>query len=81
VTTTVKVVFSAAMDPASFDVNTSFSLLDPSNTPVPANITFSSDYKTVTLQPKANLTAATTYYMYVGYSNNLYDLGGNAIGT
>jgi hypothetical protein len=69
------------MNPASFDANNSFWLRDPANKPVPATITFSSDYKTVTLQPLANLTANTTYYMLVGYSAYLDDLGGNQIGT
>jgi hypothetical protein len=76
--TTVQVVFSAAMDPASFDPNNSFRLNDPSGNPVPATITFSADYKTVTLQPKSNLTGGgAAYIMYVGYYNYVYDLGGN----
>ena len=80
VSTTVQVVFSKAMGPASFDANTSFTLRDPSNNPVPATITFSADYKTVTLQPDANLTAGTQYYFYFGYSTALYDLSGNQFG-
>jgi hypothetical protein len=80
VNTTVQVVFSKAMGPASFDANTSFTLRDPSNNVVPATITFSSDYKTVTLQPNANLTAGTQYYFYFGYFSALYDLSGNQFG-
>jgi large repetitive protein len=81
VTTTVKVVFSEAMDPASFDPNTSFVLYDPSTKVVPATITFSADYKTVTLQPTASLTGGgATYYMYIGYFSPVYDLGGNPLG-
>ena len=76
--TTVQVVFSEAMDSGFFDPNTSFTLRDPSNNVVPSNITFSTDYKTATLQPKSNLAAATTYTMYVNYSGNyVYDLGLN----
>jgi hypothetical protein len=80
--TTVQVVFSEAMDPASFDQNTSFVLYDPSSNVVPATITFSADYKTVTLHPNATLISGVTYTMYVGwpYVNfYLYDLGGNAL--
>jgi len=80
--TTIQVVFSKAMDPASFDVNNSFTLRDASNNVVPATITFSPDYKTATLQPNSNLTGGgATYTMYVGgpYVYNLYDVDGNAL--
>ena len=79
VTTTVKIVFSKAMDPGWFDANNSFTLYDPSNVVVPANVSFSADLKTVTLTPKANLTAASTYFMYFGYFSALYDLSGNQL--
>jgi hypothetical protein len=80
--TTVQVVFSEAMDPASFDQNTSFVLIDPSSNVVPATVTFSTDYKTATLHPNATLISGVTYTMYVGYpyvNYYLYDLGGNAL--
>ncbi len=80
--TTVQVIFSEAMDAASFDQNTSFVLIDPSSNVVPATITFSTDYKTATLHPNATLISGVTYTMYVGYpyvSYYLYDLGGNAL--
>jgi hypothetical protein len=81
--TTIQVVFSEAMDPASFDPNNSFTLHDAANNVVPATITFSADYKTVTLHPTANLTGGgATYNMYVGWpyvSSHLYDLGGNSL--
>jgi hypothetical protein len=80
--TTVQVVFSEAMDPASFDQNTSFVLYDPSNNVVPATVTFSTDYKTATLHANATLISGVTYTMVVGwpYVNfYLYDLGGNAL--
>jgi hypothetical protein len=82
--TTVQVVFNEAMDPASFDQNNSFTLKDSSNNVVPATITFSSDYKTATLHPTANLTGGgATYTMYVGWNSNppLQDLGGNSGGS
>jgi hypothetical protein len=78
--TTCQVVFSEAMDPATFDVNNSLTLRDVSNNVVPATITFSTDYKTATLQPKSNLTGGgATYYFEIGYQAYLYDLGGNQL--
>lgn len=77
--TNVQVVFSEAMDPASFDPNNSFTLLDSSGNTVPATLSFSPDYKTITLTPLANLTGGgATYTMYVGWYSAVYDLGGNA---
>ncbi len=82
--TTIQVVFNEAMDPASFDPNNSFTLLDSSNKVVPATITFSADYKTATLHPSSNLTGGgATYTMYVGPNSTppLQDLGGNPGGN
>jgi hypothetical protein len=68
------------MDLASFDPNNSFTLRDPSSAVVPSTITFSADHKTITLQPKANLTGGgATYYMYIGYFAYVYDLSGNRL--
>jgi hypothetical protein len=81
--TTVQVVFSEAMNPASFDPNNSFTLHDGSNKVVPATITFSADYKTATLHPNSNLTGGgVTYTMYVGWYSTpqLQGLGGNPAG-
>src|SRR6266853_3580902 len=69
VNSTLQAVFSQAMDPASFDVNNSFTLRDASNNVIPATITFSADFKTVTLQPNSNLTGG----------GSLYDVGGNVL--
>jgi len=82
--TSVQVVFSKPMDPASFDPNTTFVLIGPGNVVVPASVTFSPDYKTAILQPTASLTGGSVIYtMHVGYSNTtpLEDLGGNAYGS
>jgi hypothetical protein len=76
----LQAVFSKAMSPASFDANNSFTLHDASNNVVPATITFSSDFKTVTLQPNSNLTGGgVTYYFEIGYQAPLYDVGGNTL--
>jgi len=81
--TTITITFSEAMDAASFDSNNSFTLHDPSNNVVPATITFSTDYKTVTLHPTANLTGGgKTYTMDIGWpyaSSYLHDLGANSL--
>jgi hypothetical protein len=79
VNTAVQVVFSKAMDPASFDPANSFMLLDSSQQ-VPATITFSPDYTTATLQPKSNLTGGgAIYYLFISYFGTAYDLAGNRI--
>jgi hypothetical protein len=77
VTTTVQFVFSEAMDPASFDPNSSFTLQDPSHNPVPATISFSPDYTTVTLTPNSALTNGVSYFMFASSLGPLYDLAGN----
>jgi large repetitive protein len=80
VNTTLQAVFSKAMSPASFDANTSFTLRDVSNNVVPATITFSGDFKTVTLQPNSNLTGGgAQYYFEIGYQTYLYDISGNVL--
>ena len=79
VNTAVQVVFSKAMDAASFDPANSFMLVDSSQE-VPATITFSPDYTTATLQPKSNLTGGgVTYYLFISYFGIAYDLAGNRI--
>jgi YD repeat-containing protein len=77
---TLQAVFSQAMDPATFDANNSFTLRDASNNVVPATITFSSDFKTVSLKPNSNLTGGgATYYFEISYQAALFDVGGNQL--
>jgi large repetitive protein len=76
----LQAVFSKPMGPASFDANNSFTLRDASNNVIPATITFSADFKTVTLQPNSNLIGGgVTYYFEIGYQAYLYDMGGNVL--
>ena len=76
--TAVQVVFSKAMDPASFDPANSFELVDSSLNVVPATIAFSPDYTTATLQPKSPLTGGgASYNLFISYFSNAYDLEGN----
>jgi hypothetical protein len=78
VNTSIQVVFSKAMDPASFDPANSLTLVDSSLNIVPATITFSPDYTTVTLQPKSNLTGGgASYNLFISYFSTVYDLAGN----
>jgi hypothetical protein len=78
--TAVQVVFSKAMDPASFDPTNSLALVDSSDNIVPATITFSPDYTTATLQPKSNLVSGGAIYdVFISYFSNLYDLEGNRV--
>jgi hypothetical protein len=75
--TAVQVVFSKAMDPASFDPANSFKLIDSSLNVVPATITFSPDYTTATLQPTSNLASGANYDLFISYFATVYDLAGN----
>jgi hypothetical protein len=80
VNVTLQAVFSRAMDPASFDANNSFTLRDAANNVVPATISFSADFKTVTLKPNSNLIGAgVTYYFEISYQAYLWDVGGNVL--
>src|SRR6266853_3257678 len=80
VNSTLQAVFSQAMDPASFDVNNSFTLRDAANAVVPATITFSADFKTVSLKPNSNLIGSgATYYFEISYQAQLWDVGGNVL--
>jgi hypothetical protein len=77
--TAVQVVFSKAMDPASFDAANSFELVDSSHNVVPATITFSPDYTTATLQPKSALAGGgASYDLFISYFATAYDLAGNS---
>ena len=45
-----------------------------------ATITFSADFKTVTLQPNSNpIGAGATYYFEISYQAQLWDVGGNVL--
>jgi len=75
--TSIQAVFTEAMDPASFDPTSSFTLRDSSRNLVPGTITFSPDYKTVTLQPNSTLASGAIYFMYISSLGPVYDLSGN----
>ncbi|MFZ3264074.1 MAG: Ig-like domain-containing protein [Terriglobales bacterium] len=76
--TTIQVVFSEPMDPASFDPTTSFTLQDQNRNAVPGTISFSPDYTTVTLTPNSSLVGGgASYTFFVSYFSPVYDLSGN----
>jgi hypothetical protein len=78
INTPLSLTFSYAMDPVL--INTSNVYLQTHNTHsiVPVTISFSTDYKTVTLTPTVPLADATIYDLVV-YGNNFwpYDIAGN----
>jgi large repetitive protein len=85
--TTVFVQFSSAMDPLTFDQSLAVSgsyagaelLLYSTGAVIPCTVSFSADYKTVTLTPTAALSANTQYEVFVP-GNWASDLAGNLVG-
>lgn len=79
ISTTVQATFSEAMNSSTINSST-FQLRDPSNTVVPANVTYDATTKTATLTPNAALTANITYTATVaGGNSGVKDLAGNAL--
>jgi hypothetical protein len=70
------------MDPLTFDISQGNAVLKLTSTGavVSTAVSFSPDYKTVTLTPSVNLTSATSYTIYVyGYSGDITDVAGNSL--
>ncbi|MBD2441082.1 DUF4082 domain-containing protein, partial [Nostoc sp. FACHB-110] len=79
ISTKVQATFSEAMNPSTIS-NTTFQLRDPSNTVVPANVTYDATTRTATLTPNAVLTPNITYTATVtGGNSGVKDLAGNAL--
>jgi hypothetical protein len=82
-TTTIQLVFDSPMDPLTFDTAVGAARLTLTSTGVTVSTTvsFSPDFKTVTLTPSANLTSGTSYTVVVGYGNAgatyVTDMAGN----
>jgi hypothetical protein len=80
VPTTTSITFNEAMDPIL--INTSNIYLQTHNTHsiVPVTLTFSADFKTVTLTPTTPLAQSTIYDLVI-YGNNFwpYDIAGNSM--
>jgi hypothetical protein len=80
VPTTTSITFNEAMDPIL--INTSNVYLQTHNTHsiVPVTLSFSADFKTVTLTPTTPLAESTIYDLVI-YGNNFwpYDIAGNSL--
>jgi hypothetical protein len=79
--TTVTVTFDEPMDPATINTS-SFELRDPSNTLVPATVTYNATTRTATLTPSAALAFFTTYTVTVKGGTTdprVKDAAGNAL--
>jgi Domain of unknown function (DUF4082)/Bacterial Ig-like domain/Bacterial Ig domain/Abnormal spindle-like microcephaly-assoc'd, ASPM-SPD-2-Hydin len=78
-TATVNAVFSEPVIPATIS-GTTFQLFGPSNTLIPASVTYTAGSQTATLTPTAALAFSTTYTGVVtGGSGGVKDLAGNAM--
>ena len=77
----VTATFSEAVDPTTITAST-FVLRDPSNTIVPAQVTYIIDTRTATLDPTGLLVPSTTYTATVkGGSSGVKDFAGNPMST
>ncbi len=78
-TATVNAVFSEPVNAATISGNT-FQLFGPSNSLVPATVTYAAGSQTATLTPTAALAYSTTYTAVVtGGSGGVKDVAGNAM--
>ena len=81
VATSVTTTFSEAMDPTTVNGST-FQLVGPGSTVVPATVSYSSSTQTAILQPSSSLAFSTTYTASVtGGSNGVKDLSGNPMSS
>ena len=72
----VRAVFSQDLNPATVN-STTFRLLDPSNNPIPASVTYNASTSTATLTPSSALVAATQYKAIItGGSNGIKNTSG-----
>jgi hypothetical protein len=86
VNTTIQLVFSAPVDPASLTYGNGITLYNTSfngttnDQLVPLSIaSISPDQTTVTMTPNGNLAASSSFQLRVGYSSTIYDASGNPI--
>jgi hypothetical protein len=79
-TTTIQIAFDSPMDPLTFDtvVKHAALVLVGTQTIVPTTVSFSADFKTVTLTPSAQLAATTSYDVVVNFGfGTVTDMAGN----
>jgi len=82
VTTPLSLTFSYAMDPVLINTSNVWLQTHNTHTVVPTTISFSTDFKTVTLTPTSPLAESTIYDLVI-YGNNFwpYDIAGNQFTT
>jgi hypothetical protein len=82
VPTTTSITFSEAMDPVLINTSNVWLQIHNTHTVVPTTLSFSSDFKTVTLTPTTPLAESTIYDLVI-YGNNFwpYDIAGNSFTT
>jgi hypothetical protein len=80
--TNVQIVFDSPMDPLTFDTVLGYATLqlNSTNAVVPTTVSFSADFRTVTLTPSSPLSAGSTTYKVVVRSNLVTDMAGNLFG-
>jgi chitodextrinase len=79
--TEVTVTFNEDIDPTTITAST-FTLRDPANIAVPAQIFYDAPSKTVTLRPTSSLLTQTAYTALVkGGAGGVMDLAGNPMGN
>jgi hypothetical protein len=79
-TTTIQIAFDSPMDPLTFDTVVKHAALVQvgTQTVVPTTVSFSADFKTVTLTPSAQLAATTSYDVVVNFGfGTVTDMAGN----
>jgi hypothetical protein len=79
--TSVSATFSLAMNPTTITGST-FRLLDSSNNPVPASVSYNASTFTATLTPSSALTAGASYQAVItGGSSGVKDTSGNPMAS
>ena len=80
-TTSVTATFNQALDPATVNSST-FRLLNSTNSPVPASVTYNASTSTATLTPSSALTASSSYQAVItGGANGVKDSSGNPMSS
>jgi hypothetical protein len=82
VPTTTSITFNEAMDPVLINTSNVWLQTHNTHTVVPTTLSFSADFKTVTLTPTVPLAESTIYDLVI-YGNNFwpYDIAGNSFNT
>jgi len=80
-TTAITIAFDSPMDPLTFDTVVKHAALELTSTQaiIPTTVSFSPDFKTVTLTPSSQLDATTSYDVVVNFGfGTVTDMAGNS---